>query len=111
MWVPRPGPIIVDRSDPLRRGFSGPPTRDGSTPEYSLLKVLHSDPTSITLELDLVNGFVGQGQGDNTCHLLLSHILSKFGLPPCSLQLKGHLDVSCNILCWRHTCKIIYLYS
>lgn len=47
---PRPGPIIVDKSDPLRSGFSGPPTRDGSTPLFSLLNVRHSDPTSITLK-------------------------------------------------------------
>ena len=44
------GPIIVERSDPFKRGFSGPPTRDGSPLfAFSLLKVLHSDPTSITL--------------------------------------------------------------
>lgn len=46
---PRPGPIIVERSEPLSRGFSAPPTREGSTPVFSLLKVLHSDPTSMTL--------------------------------------------------------------
>lgn len=39
----------MDRSEPLRSGFSGPPTRDGSTPAFSLLNVLHSEPTSITL--------------------------------------------------------------
>lgn len=39
----------MDKSEPLRRGFSGPPTRDGSTPAFSLLNVLHSEPTSITL--------------------------------------------------------------
>lgn len=44
-----PGPIIVDKSPPDRSGFSGPPTRDGSTEAFSLLNVLHSDPTSITL--------------------------------------------------------------
>lgn len=45
---PVPGPIIVDRSPPLSNGFSGPPTRDGSTPDFSLLNVRHSDPTSMT---------------------------------------------------------------
>lgn len=48
---PVPGPIIVDKSPPLRSGFSGPPTRDGSTPAFSLLNVLHSEPTSITLKV------------------------------------------------------------
>ena len=52
--APVPGPIIVDKSDPFNRGFSGPPTRDGSTPDFSLLKVLHSDPTSITLVLNKI---------------------------------------------------------
>lgn len=47
---PRPGPMIVERSPPDRSGFSGPPTRDGSTPDFSLLKVRHSEPTSITLK-------------------------------------------------------------
>lgn len=47
--APVPGPIMVDKSEPLRSGFSGPPTRDGSTPAFSLLNVLHSEPTSITL--------------------------------------------------------------
>ncbi|KYN42315.1 hypothetical protein ALC56_03453 [Trachymyrmex septentrionalis] len=47
--APVPGPIIVDKSALLRSGFSGPPTRDGSTPDFSLLNVLHSEPTSITL--------------------------------------------------------------
>lgn len=46
---PRPGPIVVDKSEPFNNGFSGPPTRDGSTPAFSLLNVLHSEPTSITL--------------------------------------------------------------
>lgn len=45
---PVPGPIIVDRSPPLNNGFSGPPTRLGSTPLFSLLNVRHSEPTSIT---------------------------------------------------------------
>ncbi|KAF4517208.1 hypothetical protein B566_EDAN005262 [Ephemera danica] len=47
---PLPGPITVDKSDPLRSGFSGPPTRDGSTPDFSLENVRHSEPTSITLK-------------------------------------------------------------
>lgn len=47
---PDEGPIIVERSEPLRRGFSGPPTREGSLFAFSLLKVRHSDPTSITLK-------------------------------------------------------------
>lgn len=46
---PEPGPMMVERSEPLSSGFSGPPTRDGSLFAFSLLKVLHSDPTSITL--------------------------------------------------------------
>lgn len=45
---PVPGPIMVDKSPPLSSGFSGPPTRLGSTPLFSLLKVRHSEPTSIT---------------------------------------------------------------
>lgn len=46
--APVPGPIIVDKSPPLSNGFSGPPTRDGSTPDFSLLNVRHSEPTSMT---------------------------------------------------------------
>ena len=42
-------PIIVVRSLLPRSVFSGPPTRDLSSPPFSLEKVLHSDPTSITL--------------------------------------------------------------
>ena len=49
--APAAGPMIVERSDPLRRGFSGPPTREGSLLAFSLLNVLHSDPTSITLKV------------------------------------------------------------
>lgn len=41
-------PIIVDKSPSLRRGFWESPTRDGSFVALSLLKVLHSDPTSMT---------------------------------------------------------------
>lgn len=44
------GPIIVDKSVPFNKGFSAPPTREGSALAFSLLNVLHSDPTSITLE-------------------------------------------------------------
>jgi len=40
---------MVDKSVPLRSVFSAPPTRDGSAFAFSLLNVLHSDPTSITL--------------------------------------------------------------
>lgn len=47
--TPLAGPIIVDKSEPLSSGFSGPPTREGSSPVFSLLNVLHSEPTSITL--------------------------------------------------------------
>ncbi|KAG8238403.1 hypothetical protein J437_LFUL017945 [Ladona fulva] len=47
---PLPGPMTVDRSEPLSKGFSGPPTREGSAPAFSLLNVRHSEPTSITLK-------------------------------------------------------------
>lgn len=36
------------RSPPLRSGFWASPTRDGSLVAFSLVKVLHSEPTSIT---------------------------------------------------------------
>lgn len=49
LYTPLPGPIIVVKSEPPSKGFSGPPTREGSTPLFSLLNVLHSEPTSITL--------------------------------------------------------------
>merc|ERR1719206_1170285 len=40
---------MVDRSEDPSREFSAAPTRDLSSPPLSLLKVLHSDPTSMTL--------------------------------------------------------------
>merc|ERR1711977_36103 len=46
--APVPGPIIVERSLLPNKEFSGPPTRDLSSPPLSLEKVRHSDPTSIT---------------------------------------------------------------
>lgn len=39
--------VIVDKLLPLKSGFSTPPTRDGLTVNFSVLNVLHSDPTSI----------------------------------------------------------------
>lgn len=56
--APVAGPIIVDKSEPLRRGFSAAPTREGSTPDFSLLNVLHSDPTSITLQNEMYSANV-----------------------------------------------------
>ena len=47
--APFPGPIIVDKSLLPRRVFSGPPTRERSSPPLSFENVRHSDPTSITL--------------------------------------------------------------
>lgn len=47
--LPVPGPIMVERSVPFSRAFSAPPTRDGSALAFSLLKVRHSEPTSMTL--------------------------------------------------------------
>ncbi|KYM87066.1 hypothetical protein ALC53_03683 [Atta colombica] len=73
--APVPGPIIVDKSALLRSGFSGPPTRDGSTPDFSLLNVLHSEPTSITLlrHKKCMNvSFIGD---------LSLHLLSMIALP------------------------------
>ena len=47
--LPVPGPIMVDRSEEPSSVFSAPPTLDLSSPPFSLEKVLHSEPTSMTL--------------------------------------------------------------
>ena len=47
--APRASPITVLRSELPSSLFSAPPTRDGSAAFLSLLKVRHSEPTSITL--------------------------------------------------------------
>lgn len=51
--APNPIAILVDRSEPDRRGFSGAPTRDGSLPERSFENERHSVPTSTRLNIFL----------------------------------------------------------
>merc|ERR1719436_2264927 len=46
--APCPGPIMVERSLLPSNVFSGPPTRERSSPPLSLENVRHSEPTSMT---------------------------------------------------------------
>lgn len=55
-------PIMVVRSPPLSRGFWASPTLDGSFRAFSLEKVLHSEPTSITRSPEEIQGIKTFGE-------------------------------------------------
>ena len=97
---PLGGPIIVDKSVPLRSLFSAAPTREGSAFAFSLLNVLHSEPTSMTLKSKHVN-WDGTlipivRKEPLTGHRPPIRMPSISDLLLCNLQSTGHQDVLRN---------------
>lgn len=97
-------PIMVDKSRSLRRGFWESPTRDGSFVALSLLKVLHSDPTSITRSPKNTNTNLNNLSCQDRVYLTLSKMPnSMFLFPEKSQNLGSSLSIMSQTFVLKHS--------